>query len=188
MGTVFECVHLRNYYVYLVDILKEIFVQLFKKALCAIKSMAMVPKKVLRAIKLTILESAVEYSVYGLLGIVRVSLLAIGIFSVCAGLIGLIPAIPLLPTVPFMLLARWCFRYSSPILYDMVYSIKYVGPALRDWDNHKRISVRIKLVSSVTILATVGFTLYGSKTQLSKIVYTLFALGVITFILTRKSK
>ena len=63
--------------------------------------------------------------------------------------------LPLLPTTPFVLLAAGCFARSSPRLHQRLLDSELFGPVLRDWEEKKCVSLRVK-VFSLTMTAGVG--------------------------------
>lgn len=84
---------------------------------------------------------------------VRYSLLAFGWVSVAAGLAGLV--VPLFPTTVCLLLALWAFSKSSDRVHDWLYSHPRLGPPLRAWCAHGIIPLRAKILSVVTMAASV---------------------------------
>ena len=95
---------------------------------------------------------------------------------------------PVVPTVPFALVAAWCFERSSPRLHHWLRNLKFVGPMLRDWEDHKQISVKSKKIAITSIVLTFSYSIYSMDTLAPKIFLFCLAIGVSTFILTRKSK
>lgn len=61
------------------------------------------------------------------------------------GMIGVF--LPLLPTTPFLLLALWCFARSSRRFHSWLLNHSRFGPLLRDWEQHRVIPLRAKLVA-----------------------------------------
>lgn len=69
-----------------------------------------------------------------------------GIIALILGIIGIL--LPGMPTTPFIILASWCFARSSPRFHHYLLNHKYFGKALREWENHRRISRKAKWLSS----------------------------------------
>lgn len=95
---------------------------------------------------------------------------------------------PLVPTVPFALVAAWCFKRSSPRLHARLRSLKFVGPMLSDWEDHKRISSTAKKWAMLSIVLSFSVSIYVVYTITAKIFLFCVAVCVSTYILTRKSE
>lgn len=95
---------------------------------------------------------------------------------------------PLVPTVPFALVAAWCFKRSSPRLHARLRNLKFVGPMLTDWEDHKRISPKAKKWAMVSIVISFSISIYAVNTLMVKVFLGCLAIVISTFILTRKSK
>lgn len=72
------------------------------------------------------------------------------------GIGGLGVVLPLLPTTPFVLLAAGCFARSSPRLHRWLLDSQLFGPILRDWEQHRCVPRRAKVVALVTMLGVGG--------------------------------
>jgi len=79
--------------------------------------------------------------------------IALGLLFLLLGGIGV--ALPLLPTTPFVLLAAACFARSSPRLHNWLLRSQVFGPMLRDWENNKCVSARVKTLA-VSMMVVVG--------------------------------
>lgn len=117
--------------------------------------------------------------------IVRTILFSIGAVALVLGVIGIF--VPLLPTTPFILLAAWCFLKSSSRAYDWIRNQKYLGPILNDWEEHRAISKRTKLIATVLILTSLIMMWIKVRIFALKVAVTILLSIVTTFILTRKS-
>jgi len=78
-------------------------------------------------------------------------LAAAGVLSLALGVLGIV--LPGLPTTPFVLLAAACFAKSSPRLHARLLTNRYLGPLVRDWEAHRSIPLRIKVVS-IALMST----------------------------------
>lgn len=94
--------------------------------------------------------------------------------------------VPLLPSTPFVLLAAWCFARSSPMLHRRLRQHRLFGPALRDWQAGRGVSrgAKVAAVVSITLTFTLSFVFVVEQTSL-RIALSVFAIGLITFLLTR---
>ena len=79
-----------------------------------------------------------------------------GMVSVGLGVIGII--VPLLPTTPFLLLAAACFIRSSERLYQWLMFHRTFGSYIRNYREHKAITIKTKVVSLVFLWATIGYS------------------------------
>ena len=70
--------------------------------------------------------------------------------------------LPLLPATPFVLLSAYCFARSSPRLHGWLLAHKLFGPLIRNWEQHRAISPRAKLLATLQLTARgVPFIYYG---------------------------
>ncbi len=116
----------------------------------------------------------------------RYLLSAIGLLSFALGVIGAF--LPILPTTPFMILAAFCFSKSSKRLHSWLTSLPYFGSAIIEWENHKVIRPRAKILAISLIWLSIGSTLIWANIVLTlKAVLAVVGLSVSLFILTRKS-
>lgn len=80
---------------------------------------------------------------------------------VLAGLVSLALAglgvlLPGLPTTPFVLLAAACFAKASPALHGWMLRHRWMGPMVRDWEAHRSLPRRIKVLAISMMLLMVG--------------------------------
>jgi uncharacterized membrane protein YbaN (DUF454 family) len=83
---------------------------------------------------------------------------ALGCFFVAMGAIGV--PIPGWPTTIFCILALWCFKKSSKKLEDWLLNVRYLGPALRDWDESRSMTARAKVISISAIWLCILTSIY----------------------------
>ena len=115
----------------------------------------------------------------------RPILYTLGVISVILGIIGAI--LPVMPTTPFAILAAYFFSKSSPRMHKWILNLKYIGPQIQEWERHKVIRPKAKLMCMVTIFAMFGMTLAFVRTYIwAKIAMVLVGIGVSVFVLTRK--
>ena len=82
-----------------------------------------------------------------LLGFVFLAIAALGIL------------LPLLPTTPFVLLAAACFAQSSERMHRWILANRTFGPLVRDWDEKRCESCRVKWVAIASMALVGGFSL-----------------------------
>lgn len=87
----------------------------------------------------------------------RYILLGIGFISLGLGFAGLF--LPLLPTTPFILLSGWCFAKGSDKWNRWIRTHREFGPLIENWHRDRSISKKHKFVASLTLTASIVFTL-----------------------------
>ena len=78
----------------------------------------------------------------------KIILLVLGWLCVCLGFIGIF--VPGLPTTIFLIIALWAFTKSSSKLRLWLLNNKRFGPILRNWQEHKVVPRRAKIVMVIT--------------------------------------
>lgn len=109
-------------------------------------------------------------------GCVALGLAVVGVF------------LPVVPQVPFAILAAFLFSKSSPKLHKWIRKNKYLGPPVKDWEDHRVVRPKLKIFSSIAMAAGAGighFTL--DKLGFAIGLDVLFAAAIV-FVLTRRSK
>ncbi len=79
----------------------------------------------------------------------------LGHLSVALGVVGLF--LPVMPTVVFMIAAAWCYARGNPALRNKLLAHPTFGPPVRDWEEHRAISLRGKVLGIATIIG--GFAI-----------------------------
>ncbi len=116
----------------------------------------------------------------------RVSL-SLGWFFLLLALAGI--PLPLLPTTPFLLLAAFFFSRGSPRLHRWLRTHRLCGAIIRDWEEHKRISLPAKFSATFALVLLCGLSLlYGGLHLALNITLACIAVGVLVFIWTRPSR
>ena len=85
-------------------------------------------------------------------------LILLGWFFVLLSVIGI--ALPILPTTPFLILALALFANSSPRFHQMLINNRWFGPILKQWEESKTVSQRIKIRASIIIFISFSFSLF----------------------------
>jgi len=82
----------------------------------------------------------------------------IGLFFVGLAILGAV--LPILPTTPFLLVAAACFAKSSPRLHKKLLENKTFGPMIYHWQQSRSIPKKAKIISLLTMLASVAWSFY----------------------------
>lgn len=107
--------------------------------------------------------------------------------SVLLGFIGAF--LPILPTTPFMILAAYLFSKSSPRMHIWLTSLPYFGNAIIEWEKHRVIRLKAKVLATFAIFITFGASLYFANVNIwLKAMLIIIASSCLGFIWTRKSK
>ena len=106
-------------------------------------------------------------------------LIVLGWFFVLLGAIGVL--LPILPTTPFLVLALALFANSSPRFHQMLLNNRWFGEILKQWDESKTVSRRIKLRASLLLLAsfTISIVLLQGRMPLQLLLVSIAAIFLI---------
>lgn len=86
-----------------------------------------------------------------------------GTLALALGLIGVV--LPGLPTTPFVLLAAACYAKASPRLHAWLLNHRFLGPMVRDWEQHRNLTRRTKTIAIGSMLLMVGLSAWGFRHQ-----------------------
>jgi hypothetical protein len=109
--------------------------------------------------------------------------LLIGLASLALGIAGVV--LPLLPTTPFVLLAAYCFARSSPRLHDWLLGHRLFGPLIANWQRHRDISPRAKLLALLSMAGVLGLSVAMGAPQRVILIQALILPATALFIATR---
>jgi len=112
-------------------------------------------------------------------GVRRVLYTALGLFFVGLAILGVL--LPILPTTPFLLLASFFFVRSSPRLNRWLLRSRVFGPFLRDWQKHRGVRPRVKIVALTLLPLAIGSSIYFGNLSWP-LVALLIVLGLIGMI------
>lgn len=116
----------------------------------------------------------------------RLVLIALGFIFVGLGILGAF--LPLLPTTPFLLLAAACFARSSKKFYNWLLNHKVFGTYIKNYREHRAITLRGKIISLVVMWLVMGYTAFFAISDLLiSSVVILIGLGVTRYILSLKT-
>jgi len=112
--------------------------------------------------------------------------LVLGLIATAAGLIGAV--LPLLPTTPFLILAAACFARSNERLNRWLRDHPQFGPMIAEWEAHRVIPPRAKLISSTAMAGSLAWMIWGVGVSTIAWVSAGVVLGACAaYVLTRPS-
>ena len=80
----------------------------------------------------------------------------VGVLGIILAFAGMV--LPVLPTVPFVLLAAFSFNRSSPRFHHMLMEHRIFGPQIREWQEHRAIDPRVKLIAVASMAVGLSFS------------------------------
>ena len=103
-----------------------------------------------------------------------------GVLALVLGAIGIV--LPGLPTTPFVLLAGACFVRASPRAHAWLLANRTFGPMVRQWEETRSITRRVKRTALVTMAATGLFSVWwlADRPWLQAAVLAGIAIGTLT--------
>jgi uncharacterized membrane protein YbaN (DUF454 family) len=106
------------------------------------------------------------------------------------GTLGIV--LPLLPTTPFVLLSAACFARSSERWHRWLLANETFGPMIRNWEDNRCISCRVKSIGIVTMVLVGGYSIFfaveSNGLKIAGGVLMLTGLSFILLIKTCKEK
>jgi uncharacterized membrane protein YbaN (DUF454 family) len=111
----------------------------------------------------------------------------LGLFFLALAVLGVL--LPGLPTTPFLIIAAWFFARSSEKWHRRLLDSELFGPLLRNWEQQRCITLRIKIVALVSMLvaggASVTFVMQDLDPVLRLATVGFMALGCATIMSIR---
>jgi uncharacterized membrane protein YbaN (DUF454 family) len=109
--------------------------------------------------------------------------LAAGHVCLGLGILGFI--LPVMPGVIFLILAAACYARGSERFYSWLLNNKWLGPPVREWEEHRAMTVRAKVISiTMVVLGIAGSIVFFVKLPWLRIVLAVVGVGVVVLILT----
>ncbi len=110
----------------------------------------------------------------------------LGHLAVALGVVGVF--LPVMPTVVFMIVAAWCYARGNPALKKKLLAHPTFGPPVKDWEEHRAISLRGKVLGIGTIvLGFTGSILFAVEATWLRIVLGGTGVALIVFMLLVKT-
>jgi hypothetical protein len=102
------------------------------------------------------------------------------------GFIGIF--LPLLPTTPFWILSAYYFKQGSEKWHQWMMAIPLVGNTLNQWDKHRIIPRKAKILSTIVFCITLYFPLSSETVPIwAKISALVVVLAIQLFVWKQKS-
>ena len=112
-------------------------------------------------------------------------LMICGLAAVGLGVFGIF--LPLLPTTPFLLLAAACFLRSSDRLYDWLIHHRWFGRTIRQYREHKAVSLQTKLATLLLLWITLAISGMVIDVPWLRLVLLLVGIGVTWHVSSMKT-
>ena len=116
----------------------------------------------------------------------KIILLSLGWICVGLGFIGIF--VPGLPTTIFLIVALWAFTKSSKKLRVWVLNHKKFGPFLRDWQDHRVVPLRAKILMVILQTCVVIMVHYTFNNLFITIGLIVILVLVASYVLSLPSK
>ena len=116
----------------------------------------------------------------------KIILLSIGWICVGLGFIGIF--VPGLPTTIFLIVALWAFTKSSNKLRIWLLNHKKFGPFLRDWQEHRVVPLRAKILMVILQTCVVIMVHYTFNNLFITIGVIVILVLVASYVLSLPSK
>jgi uncharacterized membrane protein YbaN (DUF454 family) len=109
--------------------------------------------------------------------------LAAGHVLLALGIAGFV--LPVMPGVVFLIGAAACYARGSQYFYKWLLTNRWLGPPVREWEEHRAMTIRAKVFSIAMVLGGVGVSVvYFVQVRWLKIAMIVVALCVTLLILT----
>ena len=117
----------------------------------------------------------------------RIAFIAGGHVCLGLGITGVI--LPVLPGVVFLIGSAACYARGSMRFYNWLLGHRWLGPPVRDWEEHRAMTVRAKVVSLVMLVGGIAVTIvFVVKLLWLRVMLALMAIGLSSLILLIKTR
>ena len=117
----------------------------------------------------------------------RIAFIVVVHCCLALGITGVI--LPVLPGVVFLIGSAACYARGSMRFYNWLLGHKWLGPPVRDWEDHRAMTVRAKVVSLVMLVGGIAVTIvFVVKLLWLRVMLALLAIGLATLILFIKTR
>ena len=115
--------------------------------------------------------------------VTRFIALLLALFFLALAIVGIV--LPGLPTVPFLLLAAWFSAKGSQRLHRWLYAHPVFGRLLSDWETHKAISRKSKVLAVLMLSLSWGL-MYPHLNAWGMAGISVLFIGIAAFIVSRR--
>ena len=116
----------------------------------------------------------------------RTILISLGWLCVGLGFVGVF--VPGIPTTIFLIIALWAFTKSSAKLRQWLLNHKRFGPILKNWQVHKVVPRRAKILMVVLMSLAVILFFYSSQSLILTIGLIIILVSVAIYVISLPSK
>ena len=116
----------------------------------------------------------------------RTILISLGCLCVGLGFVGVF--VPGIPTTIFLIIALWAFTKSSEKLRHWLLNHKRFGPILNNWQEHKVVPRRAKILMVVLMSLAVILFYYSLQSLILTIGLIIILVSVAIYVLSLPSK
>lgn len=117
----------------------------------------------------------------------RIAFIVGGHVCLGLGITGVI--LPVLPGVVFLIASAACYARGSMRFYNWLLGHKLLGPPVRDWEEHRAMTVQAKVVSILMLVGGIAVTiLFVVKLLWLRVMLAVMAIGLTTLILIIKTR
>ena len=116
----------------------------------------------------------------------RIILISLGWLCVGLGFVGVF--VPGIPTTIFLIIALWAFTKSSEKLRHWLLHHKRFGPILNNWQKHKVVPRRAKILMVVLMSLAVILFYYSSQSLILTIGLIIILVSVAIYVISLPSK
>ena len=116
----------------------------------------------------------------------RIILISLGLLCVGLGFVGVF--VPGIPTTIFLIIALWAFTKSSEKLRYWLLNHKRFGPILNNWQEHKVVPRRAKILMVVLMSLAVILFYYSLQSLILTIGLIIILVSVAIYVISLPSK
>ena len=115
----------------------------------------------------------------------RYLLIALG--WLCVGLAFIGAIIPGIPTTIFLIIALWAFAKSSKKLHTWLLSHRKFGPALKNWQGHKVVPKKAKMLMVILQIIAVIMLYFTTKSMPFSVILSVILIFVAWYVISLPS-
>ena len=116
----------------------------------------------------------------------KLILLIVGWLCVGLGFVGIF--IPGIPTTIFLIIALWAFARSSKRFHAWLLNHQRFGPILRNWESHKVVPIRAKIVMVILQILVVIMVQYTFNSLFITVTLLIVLILVASYVISLPSK